>query len=112
MLHELSYELALRGHLTPVMPVEAFDEDVASIASDTRRNQLPGGGGCPILVIRALRGIGGDPLAQMLDDATIEAARSRGPDAARRRHRRVHARAARALAVREQVASEILAVAP
>jgi lipase len=80
VLHELSYELAPSGdQLSPVMPVEAFDEDVASIASDTRRNALLAQAGCPILVIRALRGIGGNPLAQMVDDATLAAARAEVP---------------------------------
>ncbi len=61
------------------MPVEAFDEDVASIAADTRRNRLLAAAGCPMLVIRALRGIGGDPLAQMVDDRTQDAARAEIP---------------------------------
>lgn len=82
VLHELSYELGpspAGALLSPVMPVAAFDEDVASIAADTRRNELLQAAGCPILVIRALRGIGGNPLAQMVDDATLDAAREAAP---------------------------------
>jgi lipase len=80
VLHELSYELAPSGALlSPVMPVEAFDEDVASIASDTRRNTWLAAAACPILVVRALRGIGGNPLAQMIDDATLAAGRAVAP---------------------------------
>ena len=63
-------------------------------------------------MIRALQGIGGDPRAQMLDDATIEAARSEAPtlrvvDIADSTHGRL-VRSPYA----ERVASEILAVAP
>jgi pimeloyl-ACP methyl ester carboxylesterase len=80
VLHELGYELGPSGDLlSPVMPAEAFDEDVASIAADTRRNALLAAAGCPVLVIRALRGIGGNPLAQMVDDATLDAAREAVP---------------------------------
>jgi pimeloyl-ACP methyl ester carboxylesterase len=75
VLDELVNELAPRDdRLSPVMPTRAFDEDVASIAADTRRNRLLSAAGCPVLAIRALRGIGGDPLAQMVDDATRDAA--------------------------------------
>jgi lipase len=112
MLHELGYELAPAGDLlSPVMPVEAFDEDVASIAADTRRNGLLAAAGCPILVIRALQGIGGNPLAQMVDDATRDAARVDVPclqvvDIADATHGQL-VRAPFA----EQVASRILALA-
>lgn len=79
-LDELAYELADSGdRLSPVMPARAFDEDVASIAADTRRNGLLAAAGCPSLVIRALRGVGGDPLAQMVDDVTRDAARTAVP---------------------------------
>jgi lipase len=75
VLDELAYELEDSGDgLSPVMPARAFDEDVASIAAETRRNGLLAAAGCPSLVIRALLGIGGDPLAQMVDDATRDAA--------------------------------------
>jgi lipase len=77
VLHELAYELGPDGR--PVMPTAAFDEDVASIAADTRRNELLAAADCPILVIRALRGIGGNPLAHMIDDATVDAARAVAP---------------------------------
>ena len=94
------------------MPVQAFDEDVASIASDTVGNGHLAAADCPILVIRALRGIGGNPLAQMVDDATLEAARSEVPtlrsiDIADATHGQL-VRAPHAA----KVASEILAVAP
>jgi lipase len=80
VLHELGYELAPSGDLlAPVMPVAAFDEDVASIAADARRNELLAAAGCPVLVIRALRGIGGNPLAQMIDDTTRDAALEQVP---------------------------------
>jgi hypothetical protein len=93
------------------MPVQAFDEDVASIAADTRRNALLAAAACPILVIRALRGIGGNPLAQMVDDATRDAARESVPrlqvlDIADATHGQL-VRAPFA----EQVAREILALA-
>jgi pimeloyl-ACP methyl ester carboxylesterase len=80
VLHEIGYELGPSGDLlSPVMPVEAFDEDVASIAADPRRNGLLADAESPVLVIRALRGIGGNPLAQMIDDATRDAARAEVP---------------------------------
>ena len=80
VLHELEYELTASGDgLTPRMPVEAFDEDVASIAADRRRNQLLADAGCPVLLIRALQGVGGNPLAQMVDDRTQDAARAEIP---------------------------------
>jgi pimeloyl-ACP methyl ester carboxylesterase len=80
VLDELAYELVPSGGmLTPVMPVAAFDEDVASIAADTRGNGLLAAAGCPVLVMRALQGIGGNPLAQMIDDATRDAAREDVP---------------------------------
>jgi hypothetical protein len=80
VLHELGYELAPSGDLlAPVMPVAAFDEDVTSIAADARRNELLAAAGCPVLVIRALRGIGGNPLAQMIDDTTRDAALEQVP---------------------------------
>jgi lipase len=112
VLHELGYELGPSGDLlSPVMPVQAFDEDVASIAADTRRNALLAAAACPILVIRALRGIGGNPLAQMVDDATRDAARENVPrlqvlDIADATHGQL-VRAPFA----EQVAREILALA-
>ena len=67
---------------------------------------------CPILVIRALQGIGGNPLAQMVDATTLEAARREVPtlrslDIADATHGQL-VRAPYAA----QVASEILAVAP
>ena len=75
VLEELSYELQRSGDgLTPVMPVAAFDEDVASIAAQTAGNELLAAAGCPALVIRALQGVGGDPLVQMIPDRTLEAA--------------------------------------
>jgi lipase len=76
VLDELINELAPSddGGLSPVMPAEAFDEDVASIAADQRRNRYLSSAGCPALVIRARRGVGGDPLVQMVDDATRDAA--------------------------------------
>jgi pimeloyl-ACP methyl ester carboxylesterase len=75
VLDELINELAPLGdRLSPVMPTRAFDEDVASIAADARGNRHLSMAGCPALVIRARKGIGGDPLAQMVDDATREAA--------------------------------------
>jgi lipase len=74
-LHELGYELApCTGGLTPRMPVEAFDEDVASIAAETRKHTLLADAGCPVLVLRARQGIGGNPLAQMVDDRTRDEA--------------------------------------
>ena len=80
VLDELVNELERRGtRLAPVTPVRAFDEDVASIAADTRRNRLISTAGCPVLAIRARRGIGGDPLAQMIDDATRDAGRAELP---------------------------------
>jgi pimeloyl-ACP methyl ester carboxylesterase len=76
VLDELAYELAPRGdRLAPVMPAQAYDEDVASIASE-RGNELLRAAGCPALVIRALQGVGGNPLAQMVDAATLDAARA------------------------------------
>jgi lipase len=111
VLHELAYELRPSGNLlSPAMPVQAFDEDVASIAADTRRNGLLAAAGCPILVIRALRGIGGNPLAQMVDDATRDATREDVPrlqvvDIAEASHGQL-VRAPFA----EQVACEILAL--
>jgi pimeloyl-ACP methyl ester carboxylesterase len=75
VLDELINELAPSdGGLSPVMPAQAFDEDVASIATDERRNRHLSSAGCPALVIRARRGVGGDPLVQMVDDATLDAA--------------------------------------
>jgi hypothetical protein len=49
VLDELAYELVSSGGvLSPVMPVAAFDEDVASIAADTRGNGLLAAAGCPL----------------------------------------------------------------
>jgi hypothetical protein len=74
---ELAYELTGEdGALRPVMPATAFDEDVASIAAHVGGNRPLGTAGCSVLAIRALRGIGGDPHAQMLPDATIADARA------------------------------------
>jgi pimeloyl-ACP methyl ester carboxylesterase len=79
VLGELAYELGPSGDLlTPVMPVAAFDDDVASIAAHAAGNRPLASIGCPILVVRALRGIGGDAQAQMLPDPTIEDARAAG----------------------------------
>jgi pimeloyl-ACP methyl ester carboxylesterase len=73
---ELEYELVPSGdRLRPVMPVAAFDEDVASIAAHAEGNLPLGTAGCSVLAIRALQGIGGDPRAQMLPDETIADAR-------------------------------------
>jgi pimeloyl-ACP methyl ester carboxylesterase len=80
VLDELAYELAASGGcLTPVMPATAFIEDVASIAAHTPGNRLLATLDCPIVAIRALRGIGGDPHAQMLPDATVDDARASAP---------------------------------
>ena len=80
VLEEFTYELRPAGDLlTPVMPVEAFDSDVASIAAHTAKNAPLATIGCPVLVIRALGGVGGDPLVQMLPDATLAAARAEVP---------------------------------
>jgi lipase len=83
LLHEFAYELMEhpggQGGLTPSMPTEAFDEDVASIAAETRQNALLAAAGCPVLLLRALQGVGGNPLAQMVDDRTRDAARSEIP---------------------------------
>jgi pimeloyl-ACP methyl ester carboxylesterase len=74
VLDELINELAYtEDGLSPVMPAEAFDEDVASIASH-QGNRYLSSAGCPALVIRARKGVGGDPLVQMVDDATRDAA--------------------------------------
>jgi pimeloyl-ACP methyl ester carboxylesterase len=80
VLEEFTYELQPAGDLlTPVMPVEAFDSDVASIAAHTARNEPLASIGCPVLVIRALGGVGGDPLVQMLPEATLAAAQAEVP---------------------------------
>jgi lipase len=74
VLDELAYELASSGdRLSPVMPARAFDEDVASIVAEPR-NTLLAAAGCPTLLVRARLGVGGDPLVQMVDDATRAAA--------------------------------------
>jgi lipase len=74
---EVSYELVdVGGRLRPIMPVAAFDEDVASIAAHVGGNATLGAAGCSVLAIRALQGVGGDPAAQMLPDATIADARA------------------------------------
>jgi lipase len=73
---ELEYELGPVGdRLRPVMPLAAFDEDVASIAAHVGGNRPLGAAGCSVLAIRALQGIGGEPRAQMLPDETIADAR-------------------------------------
>jgi lipase len=110
VLHELAYELAASGEgLAPRMPVEAFDEDVASIAAEQRRNGLLAAAGCPVLVVRALQGVGGNPLAQMIDDQTRDAARAEIPSL----HVVDLAEAAHGTVIRmpfaERVAAEILA---
>ena len=113
VLDELAYELAASGDgLSPVMPVAAFDGDVASIAAATRRNDLLARAGCPALLIRALRGVGGNPLVQMVDNATRDAARAAAPglvviDLADATHGQL-VRAPFA----DDVAAEILAFAP
>lgn len=112
VLDELVNELAaVADRVAPVMPVEAFDEDVASIAADTRRNRLLSSASCPALVVRARRGIGGDPLAQMVDDATRDAALAELPSL-----RVVDLDATHGELVRAphtgRVAREILALAP
>jgi lipase len=74
---ELEYELRPSGdRLRPVMPVAAFDEDVASIAAHVGGNRPLGDAGCSVLAVRAMCGIGGDPRAQMLPDETIADARA------------------------------------
>jgi lipase len=74
---ELAYELiAVGDRLRPVMPVAAFDEDVASIAAHIGGNDPLGASGGRVLAIRALQGVGGDPRTQMLPDATIADARA------------------------------------
>jgi lipase len=79
-LEELAYELRPTGdRFTPVMPAAAFDGDVASIAAQTAGNQPLAAAGCPTLVIRALRGVGGDSLVQMIPDRTLDAARACAP---------------------------------
>jgi hypothetical protein len=79
-LEELAYELRRSGdRLTPVMPVAAFDEDVASIAAQTAGNEPLAAAGCHALVIRALRGVGGDPFVQMIPNGTLAAARAQAP---------------------------------
>jgi pimeloyl-ACP methyl ester carboxylesterase len=75
VLDELINDLALTGDgVSPIMPAQAFDEDVASIAADQRGNRYLSSAGCPALVIRARKGVGGDPLVQMVDDVTRDAA--------------------------------------
>jgi lipase len=77
---EVAYELIEVGdRLRPIMPLAAFDEDVASIAAHIGGNAPLGATGCSVLAIRALQGIGGDPRAQMLPDATIADARATIP---------------------------------
>jgi lipase len=73
---ELEYELRPTGdRLQPVMSATVFDEDVASIAAHVGGNAPLGAAGCDVVVLRALRGIGDDPGAQMLPDETIADAR-------------------------------------
>ncbi|MEO9176162.1 MAG: alpha/beta fold hydrolase [Gaiellales bacterium] len=73
---ELEYELRpAADRVRPVMAVSVFDEDVASIAEHVGGNGPLGAAGCHVLVLRALRGIGDDPRAQMLPDETIADAR-------------------------------------
>ncbi len=72
---EVAYELVAVGNrLRPVMPVAAFDEDVASIAAHVGGNGPLGASGGRVLAIRALQGIN-----QMLPDATIADARAAIP---------------------------------
>jgi pimeloyl-ACP methyl ester carboxylesterase len=74
---EVAYELIdVGGRLRPVMPVAAFDEDVASIAAHVGGNGPLGASGGRVLAIRALQGVGGDPRTQMLPDPTIADARA------------------------------------
>ena len=78
VLHELSYELAPSGGIpTPVMPVGRSMR--TSPRSPPTGEPAAVGGGLPGARDPRPRGIGGDPLAQMVDDATLEAARAEAP---------------------------------